>query len=1012
MPDNTSKEEELTQKINKLEREIADSKRKSAAYSKQTRKETEGTNKAAIALASAMRDVNSSFRDIGTIWIGSSILPGLAEMAGKLVQTSKELHRNIVNAGMLGNQLSNAKSIVSDLQIGFGASYTDAAKVVGVLSQKQYVGNLKEAATASYQFARATGLGYEEVANLTVGLQKEGQIGSKAMTAMYADLLKIQQSNGLTKNGMIQTINTIQKMSNQMRAFGKTETEIRKMASSTGKLISSLEKVGVTADWAAEFIGKMTNPENIEENIAAYSQLGISISDALSGNFDMGQMQNGLKEFGQKLKQMGPIAGAAYAKSFGISYKEAIKAADMQGATEEQLTPEETAAQSLKELTENTKNIAEKIGDVANKNIGRIMKFGPVVLTILAVLKKPIMNFISSLFDSVTKKAQESAKEVGEVYSSKNSELFDELMKKQDELSNAKKNDIDAQTKKLKKQSEEQSKALLGYTAKQIAGAKAVAQSTIDALGSEVNKLSDDYLDNMAKLQKRLDTAKKLKDKKEKERIEELMGVERKRHDEAIKDLDEQLKKAREVQNILKDAKPKKTYREKAISKGQRQQRRASIKMNMGKNGIFLPDGEEKKGRSFLKKVGETFALAGIKIKTAATTLIGGAADIAVAFGKGVEKTVKSVPKSIGGFFNGIQGKIKEALRIKSPEEKAAKKEAREAKKKERKENGEKSGLGKALGGFGKVLGIFGVIAGLLSTLMSSFPEFQETLKDLKTNLLEALKKFLAPLMNVFKKIMPVVAGALSMLLNTLGPIIQEVVECLGNLIGTLFKDLAPMLGTIIKLVGFILKPIMDILKIIMPLISDLLKVIMVALMPVLGIIGVVLRVLKYPLMLISKVLQLILKPITWLAEKFGKKNEIQENNDLLKKNNESLEKSSEAQAQEVSTDKNGNIWIKKATSSGETVSTPEKTTSTSATANTKSDTSRTLADDIDEILKRNNEHLIIAMREIFGKEDVWSKEGWQLVGNAFRNGFTVNIVENETTKKGKTVNFGEYVRE
>lgn len=132
----------------------------------------------------------------------------------------------------------------------------------------------------------------------------------------------------------------------------------------------------------------------------------------------------------------------------------------------------------------------------------------------------------------------------------------------------------------------------------------------------------------------------------------------------------------------------------------------------------------------------------------------------------------------------------------------------------------------------------------------------------------------------------------------------------------------------------------------------------------------------------------------------------------MLKKNNESLEKSSEAQAQEVSTDKNGNIWIKKATSSGETVSTPEKTTSTSATANTKSDTSRTLADDIDEILKRNNEHLIIAMREIFGKEDVWSKEGWQLVGNAFRNGFTVNIVENETTKKGKTVNFGEYVRE
>lgn len=1011
MPEDTSKEEELTRKINKLEREIADSKRKSAAYSRQTRKETEGTNKAAVALASAMRDVNSSFRDIGTIWIGSSILPGLVEMAGKLVQTSKELHRNIVNAGMLGNQLSNAKSIVSDLQVGFGASYIDAAKVVGVLSQKQYVGNLKEAATASYQFARATGLGYEEVANLTVGLQKEGQIGSKAMTAMYADLLKIQQSNGLTKNGMTQTVNTIQKMSNQMRAFGKTETEIRRMASSTGKLISSLEKVGVTADWAAEFIGRMTNPESIEENIAAYSQLGISISDALSGNFDMGQMQNGLKEFGQKLKQMGPIAGAAYAKSFGISYKEAIKAADMQGATEEQLTPEETATQSLKELTENTKNIAEKIGDAANKIVGIIMKLGPAVLTILAVLKRPIMNFISDLFSSVIKKSQESAKEVGEVYSSKNSELFDELMKKQDELSNAKKNDINEQTKRFKKQTDEQSKVLLGYTAKQIAGAKAVTQSTIDALGSEINKLSDDYLDNMAKLQKRLDTAKKLKDKEEEKRIKGLMGVERKRHEEAIKDLNEQLQKAKGVKDILKGARPKRNHRETAIKKGQIQQKRVLRNFNRGKNDITLPDGEIKKGNSFLKKVETTFKLAGIKIKTAGTALLGGAVDVVEAFRKGAKGIVKDTAKSAGGFFKGIPGKIKEALRIKSPEEKAAKKEAREAKKKEREENGEKSGLGKALGGFGKVLGIFGIIAGLLATLMSSFPEFQETLKDLKTNLLEALKKFLSPLMDVFKRIMPVVAGALSMLLNTLGPIIQDVVECLGNLIETLFKSLAPMLGTIIKLVGFVLKPIMDILKIIMPLISDLLKVIMVALVPVLGIIGVVLRVLKYPLMAISKVLQLILKPITWLAEKFGKKNEIQENNDLLKKNNENLEKSSEAQAQEVSTDKNGNIWIKKATSSGETVSTPEKTTSTSATANTKSDTSRTLSEDIDEILKRNNEHLIIAMREIFGKEDMVTKEGWQLVGNAFRNGFTVNIVENETTKKGKTVNFGEYVR-
>lgn len=1007
MPE-TPKDEELTKRINKLEREISDSKRKSSTYSKQVRKETEGTNKAAVALASAMRGVSDSFRDIGVIWLGSRILPSLSEMASNLVNTSKELHRNVVNAGMLGSQLSSAKRIVSDLQVGFGATYIDAAKVVGILSQKQYAGNLKEAAVASYQFARATGLGYDEVANLTVGLQKEGQIGSKAMTAMYADLIKIQQSNGLTKNGMTQTINTIQRMSNQMRAFGKTEIEIRRMASSTGKLISSLEKVGVTADWATGFIEKMTNPENIEENIAAYSQLGISISDALSGNFDMSQMQNGLKEFGQKLKQMGPIAGAAYAKSFGISYKEAIKAADMQGATEEQLTPEETAAQTLKELTENTKNIAEKIGDAVNIIIGKFMKLGPIILTLFAVLKKPIMNFISELFSSTVKKAEESAKEVGEVYSSENNKFFDDLIKKQDEYYNIQKNNISEVAKKLKNSGKEEENFLSGmYSTKQIANAKKSIVEAMEDIKAKRTSLGDSYLGNMSKLQKQLDTAKEIGAKKEEQRIEKLIEAERKRYNDGMKALNVQEKKAENLQKILKNAVPKTSYRERAIKEGQNKQKDIlnSIRpLGTRKKSIIMPDGTTKKTIGRLEAAAK---LLGQKTITSVSATVGGIKDLDESVKDNTKKILSSAKDATTGFFKGIPGKIKEAVRIKTPEEKTAKKEAKKKKREEREENG-KDGK---LAGVGKAIGVIGIIAGLLVKLLSSFPEFQETINDIKTNVLEALKKILAPIMKVFKEIMPTIAAVLSTLIDTLGPVIGEIIGVLGDVVGTLLENIAPILGVVIKLVGFVLKPIMNILKNIMPLISDLLNVVMIALMPVLGIIGVALRIISPVLKLVSWALQMLLKPIVFLAELFGKDKTLKDNNDLLKKNNENLEKSTEAKPQEVSTDKNGNIWIKKAVSSGEVVSTSAKVTSTSETANSKTNSTTNNSSNFERLIKQNNENLILAMKDVLGANNVIVKDGWQMLGNSFRNGFNVVINDNSVKKAGKVIAFGEYTR-
>lgn len=368
------------------------------------------TNKAATALRGSLKEMGNSMKQIGQIWAATDFTNIGTTLLRQNVEIEKSLHRTLVNSGKFGPSLKEAEKNVIELRTQFGATYQEAAEVVKTLSEKQYIGNLKEAADSSFLFARATGMGKEEVAQLTVALQKEGKISGTATTAMYADLLKIQQSNGMTKEGMKATTDQIVKMASQMRAFGKSEGEIRQMAAATGRLVSSFEKVGISAQEATQWINKMLDPEQIEDNIKSYAALGISMTDALTGNIDQGQLETGLKEFGEKVKAMGPIAGKAYAQAMGISYSMAIKATDAEKATEEALTPEESAAKSLETLTEATQSMHEKIGEVFNKVEGTLQNLPNSILAAMGVLGPQLAKAITGAFDSAFNKVEKRSK--------------------------------------------------------------------------------------------------------------------------------------------------------------------------------------------------------------------------------------------------------------------------------------------------------------------------------------------------------------------------------------------------------------------------------------------------------------------------------------------------------------------------------------------------------------------------------------------------------------------------
>ena len=365
-----------------------------------------------------LKETKDLLRDTIGIFVSWNFAGELLNAAKGVVAMEKSLYRASINAGKTADEGKKVVGIAAQMRMNFGATAEDAEKVLKTFVKGQYKGNIEKAASASYQFARAMGISQETVSKNTLELQKWGKIGPEAATAMYTDIMKVAQGYGMTSEGAEEVIKTTTKLSGYMRAFGKSETQIQKMNLGFAKMVSSMEKVGVSAQDALSMVERLLDPEKIEENIPAYAALGVSITDAINGNINPDQITAGMKEVGNKLKEMGPIAGAAYAKAMGISYKNAIKSADLEEITEEAMTPQDTAAEQMKQLTENTKNMTEKINDLMNKFQGLIQGLGPVAMVVFGgllpkIVKKIVSNLFKSVKDSLKNGMTEGATEGG-----------------------------------------------------------------------------------------------------------------------------------------------------------------------------------------------------------------------------------------------------------------------------------------------------------------------------------------------------------------------------------------------------------------------------------------------------------------------------------------------------------------------------------------------------------------------------------------------------------------------
>lgn len=391
-------------------------------YNKEREKEEKRIKASGSALEKLSKTYDKINDNIGdttdalkNLYVKDAVLTGgvvglgiqLIKTATSMLNFNSGLHRTVINAGKGTAGVEAYSKTVVNLGKSMSATQEDAEKIVKTLAEFQYLGTDKEiesAAEASYGLARAFGIEHEEVAQNTVELQKWGQVSAKTTTAMYADLMKVAQANGLTKGGVKAIMKTTTEWSGMLKAFGKTAPmDVQRYNMSLAKTVSALEKVGVSAETSTKLLADLTDPTQIEKNIPAYAALGISITDAISGNIDPEKMGAGLKEFGEKLKQMGPIAGAQYAQAMGVSYKDAIKAAsaDMAEASQVDMTPEEKSAEAMKQLTEATKDTTEKVQDIFTRLGAKLRSFGPWAMIIGGTL----INF----FLKKTNKAKEES---------------------------------------------------------------------------------------------------------------------------------------------------------------------------------------------------------------------------------------------------------------------------------------------------------------------------------------------------------------------------------------------------------------------------------------------------------------------------------------------------------------------------------------------------------------------------------------------------------------------------
>jgi hypothetical protein len=202
--------------------------------------------------------------------------------------------------------------------------------------------------------AMERGLGTSSEAYVSYANEIRSFVGGTTEEAVSAmnDLIKVQSEAGmafnLTGKDLDEMTKTIQKdfgnLSYTMLTTGKNGQKVfdnermKTYIQNTAELTKKFKDVGLSAQQANEFVSKLLDLDRLEQNIFAYSQMGIGISDILnSPEKAIEKSAQGMEQISQRALSMPPLLRKSYLAAFGGLFDEKTLMAMQKGASPAEL---------------------------------------------------------------------------------------------------------------------------------------------------------------------------------------------------------------------------------------------------------------------------------------------------------------------------------------------------------------------------------------------------------------------------------------------------------------------------------------------------------------------------------------------------------------------------------------------------------------------------------------------------------------------------------------------------
>ena len=259
-----------------------------------------------------------------------------------------------------------------------------------LIRYRVHISDLKELAINAGYFAEITGVASDKAARLTGELMRVGKLGKRATIDVLETMVSVQRAVGLTESEMEGLSDSIIYTTKAAHQFGKSDVFIKDLSKGVVRLAGAFSKVGIEAKRATDFVEDLLDPSKIEDNMLLYSQLGISVQDALDANFNPDAFIPQFQELGARVKDMG-FAGVMFAKELGVPYRDLMAMAEMTSDVTEETT--ESLADAVKKQQDGARKF-QVIMNYIRTTIGEVLSHVVPIIERLA-------TWIQSVFQQI-----------------------------------------------------------------------------------------------------------------------------------------------------------------------------------------------------------------------------------------------------------------------------------------------------------------------------------------------------------------------------------------------------------------------------------------------------------------------------------------------------------------------------------------------------------------------------------------------------------------------------------